>query len=113
MAPGTFHLRLIIDIQLCSSYKKASRRLGERTSESRARGVITSVGGTFNIFPHTILKPTVSTFRISKQSSIGLYRHLASDIAYMNVEPVVVVHVAASDALQTALSVEKWAELQK
>ena len=66
MTPDVFHLRLVIYISLRDSYMKASRRLGERTSESRARCVITSAGGTFKNYPYTILKPTVSAIRISK-----------------------------------------------
>ena len=55
-----FHLQLIIDIQVCDSYKKAYRRLSDRLFESRARGVTASPGGTFNKRPFTNLKPTVS-----------------------------------------------------
>ena len=66
MTPEVFHLRPVIDIQLCGSYKKTSWRFGGHTFESRARGDITPVDGTFNICPYTIFKPTVSAFRISK-----------------------------------------------
>ncbi len=59
-----FHLRLTIDIQLRGSYKNVYRRLCERTSESRARGVRTSVDGTFSKCPYTNLKSMASAIRI-------------------------------------------------
>ena len=66
VTPGMFHLPPIMDIQLHDLYMNASQRLGWRLSESRARGVTASAGGTFNNCPYTNLKPTVSAIRISK-----------------------------------------------
>ena len=66
MTPDVFRLRLVIYFELRDSCTKASRRLGERTSESRARGHTTSHDGTFNICPYTNFKPTVSAFQNSK-----------------------------------------------
>jgi hypothetical protein len=92
---------------------KASRRLGGHTSESRARGDTTSQGGTFNICPFTIFKPMGSAFRIFKQSSIDLYAPLGHSRTYTIVELIMVVQPSALDISLTALTVEKWAELQK